>query len=143
MRGSLCLRQTRNSLTLSFHMVSGQCCQFFEIFMNANRLYRIFFHPPSSNISGFEMRLITSKRNPFTPLFFQKRTTFFNSSRTLGFSQFKSAWLTSNRCRYHFFREETYSHADPPNLDSQFVGRENYGRKKKQYHIPDAASERV
>ncbi len=56
------------------------------------------------------------------PLPFQKRRTEASSARTSGFSQFRSAWLTSNRCRYHLPRLGTYSQAGPPNLDTQLVG---------------------
>jgi hypothetical protein len=43
----------------------------------------------------------TSTRNPSTPRSSQKRRTDSNSSPTSGFSQSKSGWDLSNRCRYH------------------------------------------
>src|SRR5450759_4379383 len=68
----------------------------------------------------------TSIRNPPTPRSSQKRSTCSNSARTCAFSQFRSGWLESNRCRYHSpglsSASVTLVQAGPPNLDSQLFG---------------------
>jgi hypothetical protein len=48
---------------------------------------------------SFEMKLMTSMRNPSTPRSSHQRIISWTAARTSGFSQFRSGCLRENRCR--------------------------------------------
>ncbi len=57
----------------------------------------------SSGSSGsLPMQWMTSARTPSTPRSSQKRSTSCMASTTAGWSQSRSGWADSNRCRYHW-----------------------------------------
>ena len=75
----------------------------------------------SGSPSAFTRPWATSTRKPSAPRSSQKRRTERNSSHTSGFSQLRSGWVLSNRCRYHC-PSGSRVQASPPNTERQLFG---------------------
>ena len=75
----------------------------------------------SGRPGALTMPWATSTRKPSAPRSSQNRRIARNSSHTSGFSQLRSGWEESNRCRYHC-PSGTRVHARPPNKDFQLLG---------------------